>query len=91
MKYLGDDKLTGFGENTIKTSQRVMHRSDLVDMAIRLRKSKDEMVKIAMVLDMDTTFQFEVICLGVQIKEINKVINSIDDKITAIDFPKIKK
>lgn len=51
MKYFGDDKLTGFGNDTVKTSQRKLHRADLVDLVIRLRKAKEETAKIAMVLE----------------------------------------
>lgn len=70
---------------------RKLHRADLVDLVIRLRKAKEEAVKIAMVLDMDSNFVTEVVGLKLQIKECNKVINSIDDKIVEIDFPKTKK
>jgi hypothetical protein len=70
---------------------RKLHRADLVDLVIRLRKAKEETVKIAMVLDMDSNFVTEVVGLKLQIEECNKVINSIDDKIVEIDFPKIKK
>ena len=70
---------------------RKLHRADLVDLVIRLRKAKEEAVKIAMVLDMDSNFVTEVVGLKLQIVECNKVINSIDDKIVEIDFPKTKK
>lgn len=65
---------------------REMKREDLVNIVISMRKSKESMVKNAMLLDMDKNYKETVDNIKLQIKDINKTIESIDDKITEIDY-----
>jgi len=66
---------------------RKMNRFDLIDAAQRLRKCKEELAKVAIVLDMDKSF-FEVVReLKIQITSVAIELTNIDQKIIDMDFP----
>jgi hypothetical protein len=64
---------------------RKMKREDLVNIVISMRKSKENMVKNAMLLDVDKDYKEIVGSIKLQIKNINKTIEYIDDKIIELD------
>ena len=67
---------------------RKFHREDLVDVAIRLRKAKEEVANIAIFLSLGEGFDTETDKLKTQITAACEVINLIDDRIVATDYPK---
>jgi hypothetical protein len=66
---------------------RKMNRNDLISAVQKLRTSKEEIVKVAMILDMDKEFKSTVQELKSQIGAICISIDIIDNKISEIDFP----
>lgn len=64
---------------------RKMNRFDLIDAVQRMRKAKEEMVKVAIVFDMDESFKGTVKELKEQIGDMCVSINLIDDKITELE------
>ncbi len=67
------------------TMARKMNRFDLIDAVLRMRKAKEEMVKVAIVFDMDESFKNTVKAIKEQIGDMCVAINLIDDKIIEMD------
>ena len=66
---------------------RTMNRDDLISAVQKLRAAKEEVVKVAMVLDMDKSFKETVKELKSQIDVMCISIDLIDNKIVALDYP----
>lgn len=66
---------------------RKINRLDLIDAVQRMRKAKEEMVKVAIVFDTDESFKNTVKELKEQIGDMVLAIELIDNKIVELDFP----
>jgi hypothetical protein len=66
---------------------RTMKRDDLINAVQKLRAAKDDVVKVAMFLELDSAFQETVRGLQSQIDGMRIAIDVIDNKIIELDFP----
>jgi hypothetical protein len=66
---------------------RTMKRDDLISAVQKLRAAKDDVVKVVMLLGLDSAFQETVRGLQTQIDGMRIAIDVIDNKIIELDFP----
>lgn len=66
---------------------RKLLRDELVTMTLELQRIKNELIKVAMVLDMDKDCQAEVVSLKNPIAEMAGVVDMLDKRVSKMDFP----
>ena len=66
---------------------RKMNRFDLIDAVQRMRKAKEDMVKVAIIFSLDESFKDTVKELKEQVGDMCVAIDLIDDKIVELDYP----